>query len=38
MIVAPDERRVSLVWQTKVPCQGREHRLEHTLVWEKAYV
>ena len=38
VIVEPDERRVILVWHTALPCQGREHRLEKTLIREKAYV
>jgi hypothetical protein len=38
MLVVPEERRVSLVWHTAVPCQGRDHRLERTVVWEKTYV
>lgn len=38
VLVEPDERLVELVWHTALPCHGKEHRLERTLLWEKAYV
>lgn len=37
VIVEPDERRVMLVWQTALPCQGIEHHLDKTVIREKAY-
>lgn len=36
--IEPDARRVSMVWHTAVPCQGKDHRIEHTRIWEKRYV
>ncbi|WP_437293135.1 DUF2169 family type VI secretion system accessory protein [Sorangium sp. So ce426] len=38
VIIEPDARRVILVWHTALPCHGKEHRLEHTRIWEKTYV
>ena len=38
VIIEPDARRVVLVWHTALPCHGKEHRLDRTLISEKAYV
>jgi hypothetical protein len=37
VIIEPDERRVSVVWHTALSCQGREHQLDRTIIWEKRY-
>ncbi|AKT36337.1 DUF2169 family type VI secretion system accessory protein [Chondromyces crocatus] len=38
VLVEPDARRVMVVWHTALPCQGKEHHLDRTLIWEKAHV
>lgn len=38
VLVDADARRVSVVWHTALPCHGREHRLDRTVIWEKRYV
>jgi hypothetical protein len=38
VIIEPDDRLVKLVWHTALPCHGKEHQLDRTLISEKAYV
>lgn len=35
VILEPELRRVSLVFQSCLPCQGRDHLLEQTIIYEK---
>ena len=35
VIVAPDERRVSLVFHSALPCHPRVLKLKHTRIWLK---
>jgi hypothetical protein len=34
--IEPDARRLVLVWHTAVPCEGREHLLQQTIVAQRA--
>ncbi|HYO56488.1 DUF2169 domain-containing protein [Archangium sp.] len=38
VILEPDVSRVMMVWGTHVPCHGREHLLEKTIILEKPLV
>jgi hypothetical protein len=35
VLLEPDASHVTLVWGTQVPCHGKEHKLERTVILEK---
>jgi hypothetical protein len=38
LILEPNARSFSLVWQTSLPCHGRDHKLHGTEIEEKVYL